>query len=265
MQTRVRYCGAEDHPGKRILAAWGAILAAASASPQSSARENSSPSSPAMLKSAEPLKFVRLILLLVWGVGVVACAASSPSIARVWDEETLSAIRIDTPHPPVHARNLFSVSVAMYDAWAVYDDMALGYVYRGKNSDDARAACDDVAEGHVHRGRRTAAHVAAARREAISYAAYRILKERYTLSRSASKTLAALDARMIALGYDTNNFSLDTSTPAGVGNSVYAAVSSWSYQKIHSFIQETDLSFVSSSKLTLPALPQSGIFLKLSA
>src|SRR5439155_25358400 len=60
-----------------------------------------------------------------------------------------------------------------------------------------------------------------------SYAVYRMMKERYVFSRSASNTLWALDAAMTALGYDTNNASLDTSTPAGVGNSVYAAVSSW--------------------------------------
>src|SRR5262245_55049087 len=135
-------------------------------------------------------------------------AASSNSIARVWNEHALSAIRIDTPHPPVQARNLFSLSVCMYDAWAAYDEGAVGYVYRGKH---------------------TARHVAAARREAISYAAYRMLKERYVFSRSASNTLAALDAHMVSLGYHTNNYSLDGSTPAGVGNAVYAAVSAWFY------------------------------------
>ena len=152
------------------------------------------------------MKLLRLFLLLVCGLGVATRAFSSPSIARVWDEEILSAIRIDTPHPPVHARNLFSFSVAMYDAWAAYDNVAVGYVYRGKHS---------------------ASDVTAARLEAISYAAYRMLKERYALSRSASTTLAALDAQMVALGYNTNNSTLDTSTSAGVGNSVYAAVSSW--------------------------------------
>ena len=152
------------------------------------------------------MKVLRFALLLAFGIGVVARAAASPSIARVWDEEILSAIRIDTPHPPVQARNLFHLSVAMYDAWAAYDNSAVGYLYRGKH---------------------TAADVPAARREAISYAAYRILKERYALSRSASNTLAALDARMAILGYDKNNFTLDTSTPAGVGNSVAGAVSSY--------------------------------------
>jgi hypothetical protein len=151
------------------------------------------------------VKAVRFAVLLLCA-GVPGRISAAPSIARVWDEEVLSAIRIDTPNPPVHARNLFSLSAGMYDAWAAYDQVAVGYVYRGKH---------------------TAADVAAARREAISYAAYRLLRERYAYSRSATNTLATLDARLTALGYDTNNASLDTSTPAGVGDSVYVAVSAW--------------------------------------
>src|SRR5215471_11832448 len=147
-----------------------------------------------------------LVLCCVCNVGLAFRASAAQSIARVWDEQILSAIRVDTPHPPVQARNLFHVSVAMYDAWAAYDPVAVGYLFREKH---------------------TANDVAAARREAISYAAYRLLRERYVYSKSASNTLAALDAQMVALGYDTNNFSLDTSTPAGVGNSGYAAVSAF--------------------------------------
>jgi hypothetical protein len=146
-----------------------------------------------------------LLCIISGGVALIAIGAfGAQSIARFWDEQNLSAIRIDTPHPPVQARNLFSVSVAMYDAWAAYDSVAVGYVYHAKH---------------------TAADIAAARQQAISYAAYRMLSERYYYSKSASNTLAALDAAMTGLGYDINNFSTDTSTPAGVGNSVYAAVS----------------------------------------
>ena len=152
------------------------------------------------------MKLLRLALLIVCSFGAASQAFSVQSIARVWDEEILSAIRIDKPHPPVQARNLFTGSVAMYDAWAAYDSVAVGYVYRGKH---------------------TAADVAAARREAISYAAYRILKESYALSINAATPLAALDVRMAAVGYDKNNVSTDTSTPAGVGNSVAATVSAW--------------------------------------
>ena len=137
-----------------------------------------------------------------WTPGV-----NAQSVARIWDERALAAIRVDTPHPPAQARNLFSLSVAMYDAWAAYSTNGeVGYVYHAKHA---------------------ASDIAAARREAISYAAYRLLKERHVFSKTADTTLAADDAQLAALGYDLNNNTRDTSTPAGVGNSVYDAVSAW--------------------------------------
>ncbi|NIP93092.1 MAG: hypothetical protein GWO24_06390, partial [Akkermansiaceae bacterium] len=56
--------------------------------------------------------------------------ASGESAARIWNEENLAAIRLSFPDPPVHARNLFHVSVAMWDAWAAYDSVAVGYLHR---------------------------------------------------------------------------------------------------------------------------------------
>jgi len=138
--------------------------------------------------------------------GLRAQAAASNSVARVWDERALAAIRADTPHPPAQARNYFSLSVCMYDAWAAYDtNGAVGYVYRGKHA---------------------STNIVADRKQAISYAAWRLLKERHVYSRTAAATLAADDAQMAALGYDTNNAVRDAS-PAGVGNSIYDAVSAW--------------------------------------
>jgi len=137
----------------------------------------------------------------------VAGQAAPKSIVRVWDERALAAIRVDTPHPPAQARNLFSFSVCMYDAWSAYDtNGSVGFIYHAKHS---------------------AADVAAARHEAISYAVFRMLKERHAYSRTASNSIAGDDALMTSLGYDINNDSRDTSTPAGVGNSVYDAVSAW--------------------------------------
>ncbi len=147
-----------------------------------------------------------LVVSLVSTFTQSSTAQTTQSTARIWDEQILSAIRIDRPNPPVHARNLFHLSVAMYDAWAAYAPAAVGYLFRQKPS-----ASDPVS----------------ARKEAISFAAYRILRERYALSLNAVTTVAALDAEMTALGYNKNNFSTDTSTPAGVGNSVYAAVSNY--------------------------------------
>lgn len=113
---------------------------------------------------------------------------------------------MDTPHPPGQARNLFSFSVCMYDAWAAYDPNAVGFIYRGKH---------------------TAPDVATARREAISYAVYRMMLERHAYSRTATNQSYANPTFMAALGYDTNNISRDPSTPAGVGNRIYDAVSAY--------------------------------------
>src|SRR6476661_900480 len=109
------------------------------------------------------MKSFRVCVLTLCGLFLANAAWSAQSIARDWDEQILAAIRIDTPNPPVHARNLFSLSVVMYDTWAAYDNVAVGYIYHGKQ---------------------TSGDVAAARREAISYAAWRLLKERFVYSKS---------------------------------------------------------------------------------
>jgi len=132
--------------------------------------------------------------------------ASAQSIARTWSEEILAAIRIDTPNPPVHARNLFHLAVGMYDAWAVYDTVAIGYVYHE---------------------RQTAADIASARRQAISYAAYRILRNRYATSANAPTTTAALNSRMASLGYSTSITTTLGSTPAALGNRIAANILGW--------------------------------------
>src|SRR4051812_49386172 len=161
-----------------------------------------------VLKSGASLlravKLLAVFCLTVCSSALIASAAPSNSIARVWNERALAAIRADTPHPPAQARNYFSFSVCAYDAWAAYDPNAVGYIYRGKH---------------------TAANVASARSNAISYAVFRMMKERHVYSRTASLTLTADDVLMTSLGYNINDQSRDTSTPTGVGNSVYDAVS----------------------------------------
>ena len=58
----------------------------------------------------------------------LANTASDKSIARIWNEALLEAIRGDFARPTIHARNLFHTSIAMYDAWAIYSDQALPYL-----------------------------------------------------------------------------------------------------------------------------------------
>ena len=67
-------------------------------------------------------------------------ASAQQSVARQWDDTLLESIRKDTPRPPVHARNLFHTSVAMYDAWAAFDADAQGYFFGRPLPADAFAA-----------------------------------------------------------------------------------------------------------------------------
>ncbi len=125
------------------------------------------------------------------------------SVARIWDEQILDAIRRDVPAPTVHARNLFHVSAAMWDAWAAYDPVADGYFVREKHeANDVRAA----------------------RETAISYAAYRILLHRYSLAAGLEQTFAELAAMMEQLCYRIDYASTDGSSPAALGNRIAAAV-----------------------------------------
>jgi hypothetical protein len=142
------------------------------------------------------------------GPTAIACAAppaSHPewSVARRWDEALLDAIRRALPNPPVHARNLFHTSVAMWDAWAAYDPTASGYIVKEKD---------------------TASDVAAARNEAISYAAYRVLTSRFIKAVGASDSLSEFDNVMDSLCYPLNLKSAVGNDPAAVGNRIGQAV-----------------------------------------
>lgn len=121
------------------------------------------------------------------------------SVARHWDEALLDAIRRDLPAPTVHARNLYHTSAAMWDAWAAYDGDAVG-VFVNKNAD--------------------ATDVDAARNEAISYAAYRVLEARYIDSIGASETIPQFDHLMAELCYPIDVTSTDGDTPAALGNRI---------------------------------------------
>jgi len=115
----------------------------------------------------------------------------------------LDAIRRALPNPPVHARNLFHTSVAMWDAWAAYDPTASGYLVKEKD---------------------TAPDVAAARNEAISYAAYRVLTSRFIKAVGADVSLSEFDNVMDSLCYPLNVTTTTGNDPAAVGNRIAKAV-----------------------------------------
>ncbi len=131
--------------------------------------------------------------------GASRAGAPEQSVARMWNEELLGAIRKDFARPTVHARNLFHVSIAMWDAWAVYSLNAYPFL-----SQESRNVFNQQAS----------------REEAISYAAYRVLQARFAKSPGADEILPAIDALMDTLGYDKSFTSTVGNTPAAVGNRV---------------------------------------------
>ncbi|TWT46889.1 vanadium-dependent haloperoxidase [Botrimarina hoheduenensis] len=149
-----------------------------------------------------------LLSLLALTIAPVEDVLAAPSVARVWNEQLLHAISIDTARPTVHARNLFHVSAAMYDAWSVYDQAALPFL------DQERV---------------TALDIEAARDEAISYAAYNVLLHRFVtgpggIGPGRSATVVNLRDQMSALGYDPDNFTLTGDGPAAVGNRIAESI-----------------------------------------
>ncbi len=137
-------------------------------------------------------------------VGLISKPAlSQHSVARQWDETMLESIKRDRVRPPIQARNLFHMSVAMYDAWAAYDPAIRPYFFEEKIS---------------------AKNIAAARDESISYAAYRVMKSRFTTGTNVVAINAILDAKLAALGYSPLVTTTVGNTPAAVGNRIAALV-----------------------------------------
>jgi hypothetical protein len=127
------------------------------------------------------------------------------SIARRWIELLLDSIRRDFPHPPKHARNLHHTSVAMYDAWATYQDVSQGVVYTERHPGTATLEDD--------------------REIAISYAALRVMQERYDNAIGGETSLDCYDRFMDeVLGLDPTDTHVDGDDPIAVGNRIGFAV-----------------------------------------
>ncbi|HEX9600148.1 MAG TPA: FG-GAP-like repeat-containing protein, partial [Mariniflexile sp.] len=132
------------------------------------------------------------------------------SVARLWNEALLDAIRKDYARPTVHARNLFHTSVAMYDAWTIYDGNAKPYLI-GNDIHGFSSKFDGFTSSEP---------INEARDKTISYAVYRLLKYRFRNSPNVDVTMKRFDDLMNSLGYNTNETSTDyaTGNPMALGN-----------------------------------------------
>lgn len=141
---------------------------------------------------------------------LTSLAASSQSVARMWNEEVLNGIRNDFARPTVHARNLFHASTLMYDAWAVLDPNADTF-FLGKQLGDFNCDFD---------GFTTEITSTEAQEKALSYAVYRLMQHRFQTSPGSEEIRMSIDALMDELGYNKSNTATNYSSgdPAALGN-----------------------------------------------
>ena len=158
--------------------------------------------------------FFLSLLLAAAAPAVAQTATPEHSVARRWNEQLLEAIRNDFARPVVHARNLYHSSAAMYDCWSLITGQGapalMGTFQNGFYLNIDRDSIPDYTDR------------AAAIDEAISYAAYRLLRHRYRRApgRTGIEGRAAL--LMAEMGYDTAVVDLNYGSrgPAQLGNYV---------------------------------------------
>jgi len=161
-----------------------------------------------------PLKIIATLFIAT--LFIQPLAAQQHSIMREWNEALLKTMQEDLARPHVQARNIFHFSVAMYDAWAAYDDEATPYLL-GKTIDGFYCPCKGVPKP---------ADVEAARKEAMSFAAYRFLLARFSHSPQGTLSVDRFRGIMKAHGYDSRNYSSDytSGSPAALGSYIAQCV-----------------------------------------
>lgn len=118
-----------------------------------------------------------------------------------WNNAAVHGVRDSKMGAPIAARALAIVHTCMYDAWAAYDERAVGTQLRGalRRPDNKRTLAN--------------------KERAISYAAYRALADVLPVD-----TESVYKPLMRQLGYNPNDDSTDIETPTGIGNVACAAV-----------------------------------------
>jgi hypothetical protein len=158
---------------------------------------------PSMSTFKLPLYFRCLFTLavLIWPLHVMGHTSASDNVVVRWNAAALQGVRDSRIGPPMVARALAIVHTCIFDAWAAYDRRAVGTQF----GDELRRP----------KRERTWAN----KNEAISFAAYRALVDLFALDKAT-----VFDPLMASLDYDPNNLTINTDTPAGIGNVACAAV-----------------------------------------
>ncbi len=173
-----------------------------------------------LLNISKSHHLILLVLLTSLSTPVFAQSGTeehTETSARQWTEAILYAIRRDLARPTVHARNLFHLSAAMYDAWSLFDDQAAplfmqtsaapecGFSTIEKNS--LLATLDDIAAD-----RKTLQETA------LGHAAWNLLNHRFQNTRRSALLLSQFQQVATRLNLDkTDEQSSNDNHPARIG------------------------------------------------
>jgi hypothetical protein len=142
-----------------------------------------------------------------WPIDTYGAPRPGDNVVLKWNEQLLSTIRAYPAQagPTVTARAIAVVHTAMYDAWAAYDQKAVGATPGAPVLPANSTAAD--------------------RDEAMSYAAYRTLVDLFPPAKFPNKgAYVTPDALLGSVGGDPADTTTELGTPAGVGNAAAAAV-----------------------------------------
>jgi hypothetical protein len=145
-----------------------------------------------------------LSLVLAFAIilaGAIPALAQSANAVVQWNNAALQGVRDSKIGPPMVARALFIVHNCIYDAWAAYDQTAVGTVFGGslRRPKSERTLANKV--------------------QAISFAAYRATVDLFPADKGP-----VFDVLMSNLGYDVNDNSTTPATPSGIGNLTCQAI-----------------------------------------
>lgn len=135
------------------------------------------------------------------GSGSTVDVSNMDDVVLEWNLAALEGVRRSTLGPPMVARALAILHTCMFDAWAAYDQKAVGTRLDGSLRRPPRER--NVANKH----------------KAISFAAYRAVVDLMPHSKAA-----IFDGLMAKFGYDPGDTSTDLASPAGIGNVACGAV-----------------------------------------
>ncbi len=153
------------------------------------------------------VRTLRLWIMALIGLSFsLGSALAEDTLAVRWNGVLLESVRNSRLGPPMVARALAVVHTCGFDAWAAYDDVALGTQLGGSLR---RPAAERTAENAE---------------KAYSYAEYRCLLDLFPTQADFIRT------QMSAFGFDPDDASVDPATPQGVGNLAAAAILEFRHQ-----------------------------------